>query len=464
MAFTSISTTSTLLFNEGAEKAVISSIFYNPGKVEEALLYLKPDDFYDQNHEMIFKAMISLYEKRENIDPITVFEEVSTITPKSRLVNNLKALTGLQDYLSFLSGYLPTDKTINIYAKIVKEHRIRRDIAKISRELNDLANDSTKKVEQFVEEAQRQVLSIELDCSNKNLNHAKVIAERVHAEIYERSVQKREVDFGIPSGFKKVDSLIGGFRESDFIIIGARPSVGKTAFALNIASSIALKGDKKRRVGFFSLEMTSDALIKRIIASQANIDGFKIQNSILSGNEIKAINDVVNDISNSEFYIEDTANISLLTLATQARKLKRFSGIDILFVDYISLISLESKNVPRHEQVASISKALKELARELKIPIVALSQLTRDTEGREPSLASLRESGALEQDADIVILLHRDKDLKNNSDDDDGVVNAIDTKVIVAKHRNGPTGRVDILFLPHVVKFVNKEHEMDYYL
>ncbi|BDU63205.1 replicative DNA helicase [Candidatus Borrelia fainii] len=461
MAFTSVSTASTLLFNEGAEKAVISSIFYNPGKVEEALLYLKPDDFYSKNHEMIFKAMISLYEKRENIDPITVFEEVSSLTPKSQLLSNFKALTGLQDYLSFLSGYLPTDKTINVYAKIVKEHRIRRDISKISRELNDLANDSTKKVEQFVEDAQRHILSIELDCSSKNLNHAKIVAERVHAEIYERSMKKREVNFGIPSGFKKVDSLIGGFRESDFIIIGARPSVGKTAFALNIASSIALRNDKKRKVGFFSLEMTSDALIKRIIAAQANIDSFKIQNSILSGHEIKAINDVVNDISNSEFYIEDTANISLLTLATQARKLKRFSDIDILFVDYISLISLETRNIPRHEQVASISKALKELARELKIPIVALSQLTRDTEGREPSLASLRESGALEQDADIVILLHRDKDLRSSSDDE-RVISAIDTKIIVAKHRNGPTGRADILFLPHVVKFVNKEHENDY--
>ncbi|AGT27114.1 replicative DNA helicase [Borrelia miyamotoi] len=461
MAFTSVGTASTLLFNEGAEKAVISSIFYNPGKAEEASLYLKPDDFYNQNHEMIFKAMISLYEKRENIDPITVFEEVSSLTPKSQLLNNFKALTGLQDYLSFLSGYLPTDKTINVYAKIVKEHRIRRDISKISRELNDLANDSTKKVDQFVEEAQRQILSIELDYSSKNLNHAKVIAERVHAEIYERSMKRREANFGIPSGFKKVDSLIGGFRDSDFIIIGARPSIGKTAFALNIASSIALRNDKKWKVGFFSLEMTSDALIKRIIAAQANIDSFKIQNSILSGHEIKALNDVVNDISNAELYIEDTANISLLTLATQARKLKRFSGIDIIFVDYISLISLETKNIPRHEQVASISKALKELARELKIPIIALSQLTRDTEGREPNLASLRESGALEQDADVVILLHRDKDLKSGSDDE-LVASAIDTKVIVAKHRNGPTGRADVLFLPHVVKFVNKEHERDY--
>ncbi|QFP42185.1 replicative DNA helicase [Borrelia miyamotoi] len=461
MAFTSVSTASSLLFNEGAEKAVISSIFYNPGKAEEASLYLKPDDFYNQNHEMIFKAMISLYEKRENIDPITVFEEVSSLTPKSQLLNNFKALTGLQDYLSFLSGYLPTDKTINVYAKIVKEHRIRRDISKISRELNDLANDSTKKVDQFVEEAQRQILSIELDYSSKNLNHAKVIAERVHAEIYERSMKRREANFGIPSGFKKVDSLIGGFRDSDFIIIGARPSIGKTAFALNIASSIALRNDKKWKVGFFSLEMTSDALIKRIIAAQANIDSFKIQNSILSGHEIKALNDVVNDISNAELYIEDTANISLLTLSTQARKLKRFSGIDIIFVDYISLISLETKNIPRHEQVASISKALKELARELKIPIIALSQLTRDTEGREPNLASLRESGALEQDADVVILLHRDKDLKGGSDDE-LVASAIDTKVIVAKHRNGPTGRADVLFLPHVVKFVNKEHERDY--
>ncbi|AYE36008.1 replicative DNA helicase [Borrelia turcica IST7] len=459
MAFASVNNAPMLFFNDGAEKAVISSIFYNPEKLEEASLYLKSDDFYNNTHQMIFRAMISLYEKRENIDPITVFEEVSALTPKSQLLGNFKTLTGLQDYLSLLSGYLPTDKTINVHAKIIKEYRIRRDVSKISRELNDLANDSTKKVDQFVEEAQRQVLSIDLDYSNKNLHHAKAVVERVHAEIYERSMKTREANFGILSGFRKVDALIGGFRDSDFIIIGARPSVGKTAFALNIASNIALRSDKRNKVGFFSLEMTSDALIKRIMASMANIDSFKVQNSILSGREIQALNAVANDISNAELYIADTANMSLLALATQARKLKKFSGVDIIFIDYISLISLEAKNLPRHEQVASISKALKELARELKIPIVALSQLTRDTEGREPNLASLRESGALEQDADIVILLHRDKDLKSSGGEE---TPAAQTQVIIAKHRNGPTGRVDILFLPHVVSFVNKDNENEY--
>ncbi|WKC58404.1 replicative DNA helicase [Borrelia sp. P9F1] len=449
-----------LFFNDGAEKAVISSIFYNPEKLEETSLYLKADDFYNNTHQMIFRAMLSLYEKRENIDPITVFEEVSALTPKSQILSDFKTLTGFQDYLSLLSVYLPTDKTVNAHAKIIKEYRIRRDVSKISRELNDLVNDSTKKVDQFIEEAQRQVLSIDLDYASKNLHHAKTVVERVHAEIYERSMKTKESNFGILSGFRKVDALIGGFRDSDFIIIGARPSVGKTAFALNIASNIALRNDKRRKVGFFSLEMTSDALVKRIMASRANIDSFKVQNSILSGREIQALNNAANDLSNAELYIADTANISLLALATQARKLKRFSGVDIIFIDYISLVSLEAKNIPRHEQVASISKALKELARELKIPIVALSQLTRDTEGREPNLASLRESGALEQDADIVILLHRDKDLKSNSVSDENPV--AQTQVIIAKHRNGPTGRVDILFLPHVVSFVNKDNENEY--
>ena len=456
----SMSNTPMLFFNDGAEKAVISSIFYNPEKLEEASLYLKSDDFYNNTHQMIFRAMLSLYDKRENIDPITVFEEVSALTPKSQILGDFKTLTGFQDYLGLLSAYLPTDKTVNAHAKIIKEYRIRRDVSKISRELNDLANDSTKKVDQFIEEAQRQVLSIDLDYDSKNLHHAKTIVERVHAEIYERSMKTKESNFGILSGFRKVDALIGGFRDSDFIIIGARPSVGKTAFALNIASNIALRSDKRRKVGFFSLEMTSDALVKRIMASRANIDSFKVQNSILSGREIQALNNAANDLSNAELYIADTANISLLALAAQARKLKKFSGVDIIFIDYISLVSLEAKNIPRHEQVASISKALKELARELKIPIVALSQLTRDTEGREPNLASLRESGALEQDADIVILLHRDKDLKSNSVSEENPV--AQTQVIIAKHRNGPTGRVDILFLPHVVSFVNKDNENGY--
>ncbi|UER67320.1 replicative DNA helicase [Borrelia sp. BU AG58] len=457
MAFASVSSAPMLFFNDGAEKSVISSIFYNPEKLEEASLYLKSDDFYNSTHRMIFRAMLSLYEKRENIDPITVFEEVSALAPRSQLLGDFKTLAGFQDYLSLLSGYLPTDKTVNTHVKIIKEYRIRRDVSKIARELNDLANDSTKKIDQFVEEAQRQVLSIELDYANTNLHHAKAVVERVHSEIYERSMKTKEANFGILSGFRKVDDLIGGFRDSDFIIIGARPSVGKTAFALNIASNIALRNNKRHKVGFFSLEMTSDALVKRIMASRANIDSFKVQNSILSGREIQALNNAANDISNAELYIADTANMSLLALATQARKLKKFSGVDIIFIDYISLVSLEARNLPRHEQVASISKALKELARELKIPIVALSQLTRDTEGREPNLASLRESGALEQDADVVILLHRDKDLKSSSFGEE--TPAAQTQVIVAKHRNGPTGRVDVLFLPHVVSFVNKDSE-----
>lgn len=454
MALTAFSN-SALLFNDGAEKAVISSIFYNSDKLEQIAFHVRADDFYNETHKLIFKAMVSLYEKRENIDPITVFEEVSKHISKTQLLIK-KDLINLPDYLDSLSVYLPTDRTINVYAKIVKEQSVRRSILNVSKELNDYINDSTKTINEIVEESQQKILSIELDYSSKNLYHAKVIAERVHNEIYERSMKKKEANFGIPSGFRKVDSLIGGFRNSDFIIVGARPSIGKTAFALNIASAIALRKEGKKKVGFFSLEMTADALIKRIISSQSCIDSFKVQNSILSGQEIKSLNDVVNEISDSELYIEDTPNISLLTLATQARKLKRFYGIDIIFVDYISLISFETKNLPRHEQVASISKSLKELARELEIPIIALSQLTRDTEGREPNLASLRESGALEQDADIVILLHRDKDFKFESSDE---IEPIETKVIVAKHRNGPTGRADILFLPHITKFVNKDHQ-----
>lgn len=297
-----------------------------------------------------------------------------------------KDLINLPDYLDSLSVYLPTDRTINVYAKIVKEQSVRRSILNVSKELNDYINDSTKTINEIVEESQQKILSIELDYSSKNLYHAKVIAERVHNEIYERSMKKKEANFGIPSGFRKVDSLIGGFRNSDFIIVGARPSIGKTAFALNIASAIALRKEGKKKVGFFSLEMTADALIKRIISSQSCIDSFKVQNSILSGQEIKSLNDIVNEISDSELYIEDTPNISLLTLATQARKLKRFYGIDIIFVDYISLISFETKIFQGMNKLRRLANLLKSLLESLKFLLLHYLSLQEIQKGVNPIL------------------------------------------------------------------------------
>jgi replicative DNA helicase len=270
---------------------------------------------------------------------------------------------------------------------------------------------------------------------------------------------------GVKSGFAQLDDMTGGFQPSEFIVIGARPSVGKTAFAITIAVDIAIK--RKEPVGFFSAEMTSMAIMERILSAEAKVDSKRIRSALLRTQDTTSIIDAAGRIYEGKLYIQDTPHIKLFDLRSQARRMKREKGIKILFIDYISLINPESNaNVPRHEQVAEISRSLKSLARELQIPVVALSQVSRDAEGKEPNLANLRESGSVEQDADVVILLHRDRlvdpeHMENNKQSEPVIMlNGFavqETKVILAKQRNGETGIIRMGFQKQLVKFVELE-------
>ncbi|MDR1374757.1 MAG: DnaB-like helicase C-terminal domain-containing protein, partial [Treponema sp.] len=257
---------------------------------------------------------------------------------------------------------------------------------------------------------------------------------------------------GIPSGFDALDALTSGFQASEFIIIGARPSVGKTALALSMAANMSIHN--KKSIGFFSLEMSGLSLIKRMISSESGVAAEKIRTKLLKPSDFQSITDAAGRIYDAPFYIVDMPGMTLMDLRTQARRLRSQEKVEIIFIDYLGLIVSENSRLPRYEQFAEISRSLKSLARELAIPLVALSQLRRDAEGKQPTLADIRESGSIEQDADVILFLHRDRE----SDKKAGGANQgndIKTELIVAKQRNGPVGIVDIAFVPSFAKFAN---------
>lgn len=421
-----------------SERSIITFIVNNPDSLDEIAKYVHDIDFYEQSHRNIFESICALYIDKENINPISIFDHLE------------KRFS--QDYVQRIKDYFMdaitsefSSKDIAISAcKVVREHSIRRQIIDISTSLFDYSKDLTVDLSTTIQNAQKKILEMDLDYSNKNLKHIKEVAQKIYEEICERADNLLVDDAGIPTGIKSLDSLIYGFKNGDFIVVGARPSVGKTTIALNIASNISLNG---KSVGFFSLEMDTKKLVSRIISCRSSVNNFAIQNTPLEPQQIVNVQKVVKQLENEEFYIEDTPNMDLFSLMSQARILKKHYSINILFIDYIGLISLYSKGTARHEQISTISRTIKALARELQIPIIVLCQLNRDTEGREPNLYNLRDSGSIEQDADIVILMHREGD----EVDIDG---SYTIKVKVEKHRNGAKGKFELKFDANNVKFM----------
>ena len=257
---------------------------------------------------------------------------------------------------------------------------------------------------------------------------------------------------GVPSGFADLDSMTSGFQDSELIIIGARPSVGKTAFALNLASHMALR--ERMPVCFFSLEMSDLSLTNRILSSEARIDSEKVKSGLIKPSDIQSLMDAASRIYDAPMYIVDVPNIKLLDLRSLARRMKSEKSVKVIFIDYLTLITHENSDLPRWEQISSISRSLKALARELRIPVIALSQLKREAEGKQPSLADLRESGSIEQDADMIMFLHREREIDKRQDERSPY---IPTDLLVAKHRNGPVGKVSLLFFNKYTRFESLE-------
>ena len=426
--------------NDEAESATIGALLLDNEAISTVLRYLRSDDFYKTAHQKIFQGVVNMYQRGERADLITLTEELKS-------EGSLDSVGG-SAYISELTSTVPTSANVEYYARIVQGNSVRRALLKTAREIIAQAHDESLDSRAIIEEAEKRIFEVTEKQQTSAFKAVREIIPDAINEI-ERLYNSKNAYTGIPTGFGSLDRFTSGFQRSEFIVLGARPSVGKTALALSMASNIAIH--QKIPVGFFTLEMSEMALTQRILAAEARINSKLIRNGMLSPANFKDLVDAAGIIYDSPLYIEDTPGIKLLDLRASARRLKVQQDIQILFIDYLTLITSETRDIPRHEQIAEISRSLKALARELDIPVVALSQVRRETEGKRPTLADLRESGSIEQDADVVIFLHRDRGTEAKAEEE--APSNIITELILAKQRNGPIGTVEIAFIPKYTKF-----------
>ncbi len=432
--------------NSEAEAATLGAMLLDPEAVGIVLRHLRPEDFYSGHNRNIYTSILSLFNKGQDIDLITLTDEL-------RSTGKLEEGGGTA-YVTTLTSVVPTSANVEYYAKIVKDGSIRRHLLKISAELTSSCHNESIDSRELIEEAERKIFDITDNQQSGSYRGANEIINETIAAI-EKLYHTKDSYTGIPSGFPDLDNMTSGFQRSEFIVIGARPSVGKTALALTMAANMSIK--KNVPIGFFTLEMSAQALMQRLVSSEARINSRNLRTGFLKPSDFHNLTEAAGRIYEAPLFIDDTPNIKLLDLRAQARRMRSKEGIEALFVDYIGLIEPESKgNVPRHEQVAEISRSLKSLARELEIPIICLSQVGRQSEGKAPNLADLRESGSIEQDADVVMFLHRERESSNESGSDQ---TNMKTELIVAKQRNGPVGTIHIAFIPHYTKFESLSRE-----
>jgi replicative DNA helicase len=440
--------------NDDAERAVLGAIMLSPNAFSDATELLRKEDFYKAGHQVLFDAITSFHQEHasQTIDLITITDYLRS--------KKLLDVCGGMAYIASLTSDVPTTANAVYYADIVRSYSLRRSLLEISGKIQADAFNEAEDIAHLLDESEVRLSDLQAatgPLSERYKESSTLVNETVN-RLMERAEHGNKD--GVKTGFHQLDDMTGGFQPSEFIVVGARPSVGKTAFAISMAIDIAIK--RKIPTGFFSTEMTSMAIMERILAAEAQVDSKRIRSAVLRSQDRVNIIDAASRIYEGKLYIQDTPNIKLLDLRSQARRMKRERDIKILFVDYIGLINPEANpNVPRHEQVAEISRSLKSLCRELNIPIVALSQVSRDAEGKEPNLANLRDSGSVEQDADVVILLHRDRlqdpNKRDNHEEETQYYEGFpvqETKVILAKQRNGETGVITMGFQNQLVRFV----------
>lgn len=430
--------------NIEAEQATLGAILLDWDAVGSVITHLRAESFYSLQHQTIFKAILSLYNKGQRGDILTITEEL-------RQTGKLDAAGGVA-YVASLPDHVPTSSNIEYYAQLVKDDFNRRELIKISSSAISAAHDDTKPSRTTLEDTQNKLFALaESDQSQRLLSMWELVPDTF--SIIEKHLHNQETYTGVPSGFSGLDKMTSGFQNSEMIIIGARPSMGKTALALSMIHHIAIQ--KNIPTGIFSLEMSYTQIGQRLISQIARMSGSRIRSGMMTQAEFQRLQDAASVLYDAPLCIADTPNMKMLDLRAMARKMKQQYQVKIIFIDYIGLITSEnySSNTPRHEQVSEISRSLKSLARELDIPIVALCQVSRDSEGKEPTLANLRDSGSIEQDADVVMFIHRERKATDNNDE------AIEAKILLAKQRNGPIGNVDLIFLPSYAKFENRAED-----
>ena len=425
-----------------AEQAIIGSMLTDKDAVISAIEVLKPNDFYREDNKTIYEAILNLYSRSEPVDIITVRAELESM-------GKLDNVGGLE-YLAELPEKVPTTANASKYIKIVEEKSALRNLIKTANEIIELGYNPTEDVDDIMEGAEKKIFNIMQDKEQKSYSPLKDVLVESFTKLEELYNRKQHIT-GVPSGFTDLDYRTAGFHGSELILIAARPAMGKTAFALNIASNAALRANVP--VAVFSLEMSKEQLVNRILSSESMVDSNKIRTGKLEEDDWAKLAETIGPLSEGEMYIDDTPGISITEIRAKCRKLKIEKNIGLVVIDYLQLIQGTGKrNGSREQEISEISRSLKILAKELDVPVIALSQLSRAAEQRpdhRPMLSDLRESGAIEQDADIVMFLYRD-DYYNPDSEKKNIA-----EVIIAKHRGGSTGTVELLWLGSYTKFVN---------
>lgn len=427
--------------NIEAEQSVLGSMLLDKEAVSIAAEMLLDNDFYREDHKEIFEAIMILYSKAEPVDLVTVTEQL-----KSR--GSLDKVGGLE-YITNLAASVPTTANIKYYANIVEEKSILRELIRASTNIMSTSYEASQEVPIILDNAERSIFDILQKRSSKGFFHIKEILIEAFNRL-EELYNNKEFITGVPSGFIDIDYKTSGFQNSDLILVAARPSMGKTAFALNIAQHAAIY--KKIPVAIFSLEMSREQLVNRLLCSEALIDSQKMRTGNLEDEDWDKITRTLGPLSEAPIYIDDTPGISVMEIRAKCRRLKLEKNLGMVIIDYLQLMQGKTRTENRQQEISEISRSLKILAKEIGIPVVALSQLSRAPEARSdrrPVLSDLRDSGAIEQDADMVMFIYRD-DYYNQDTERKNIA-----EIIISKHRNGSTGTVDLIWLGQYTKFGN---------
>lgn len=433
--------------NLDAEKSLLGAVLIDDNVLSDVSDKLKPADFYEKSHETIFASMMRLYEKHKPVDLLTLSDDLQS---KDQLDT-----VGGSSFLTELTNYVPTAAHAAAYADMIRGKAVRRRLIKASAELAELGYDEDKSIEELLGQAEADLFSV----SDASLKQDLVSLESILAESFDRieELHRNKGSLrGVPTGYKDLDTKTAGLQKSDLLILAARPAMGKSTFVSNLAYNIA--SQQKKAVLFFSLEMSKDQLVDRMLADASGVDAFSIRTGNLTDSDFGKLSDAMGEMAEAPIFIDDTPGLSVLEMRTKARREAHNQPLGLIIVDYLQLMqgSGRGSSDNRVQEVSEISRGLKLIARELDVPVIALSQLSRSVESRHPQipqLADLRESGSIEQDADLVMFLYRE-DYYNPDTDNQHI-----TDLIIAKHRNGPTGKIQLYFHPERLRFMSLDRK-----
>ncbi len=436
-----------------AEKSLIGALLLSDVAFPNVLEQVKAEDFYEPSHVNIFKGMVALYEHHRPID-------LMTLTSELKNQGTLKKVGGAP-YLTELTNFVPTASHVEAYADLVAQAALRRRLIQAGTDIATAAYNGNTKIEDLVGQAEKNLFEV----SDKTIKSEYVALEDLLVDAYDRIEElhrNKGALRGLKTGFRDLDKKTAGFQKGDLIIIGARPAMGKTTFAQNLAYNVATRNGDKKGVLFFSMEMANAEIVDRMISDISGIDNWKIRTGNVSDEDFARIGDALGDMNEVPLYIDDTSSMTILELRNKARRAAHDHNVGMVIVDYLQLLQGSDRYAGnRVQEVTEISRGLKTLARELEIPVVALAQLSRGVTGRDdprPVLSDLRESGSIEQDADLVMFLHR-VDYYHMNEPDYQMTNI--TELILAKHRHGPVGKIELYFHPELLRFMSLDKERE---